>query len=126
MRYEFFSESELQCKCGCGMLPEQDFIVKIETLRRMAGFAFPVTSAARCPEHNAKVSSTGETGPHTTGRAIDIAVSREKAFTLVRLALELRIGITGIGVSQKGNSRFVHLDDLPNSPTSPRPTIWSY
>jgi len=119
-----FTSAELACKCGCGMLPAQDFMDKIEKLRLSLGFALPVTSAARCPEHNAKVSGTGRTGPHTTGRAIDIGVQGSRAHSLLMTALAM--GFTGIGVAQKGGGRFIHLDDLPNSPTSPRPFIWSY
>jgi len=119
-----FKASELTCKCGCGVLPAQDFMDRIEKLRKACGFPFIVTSAARCPKHNAVVSGTGATGPHTTGRAIDIGVSHARAHTLVTAALFM--GFTGIGVQQKGGSRFIHIDDLPNAPGQPRPTIWSY
>lgn len=115
-----FSDAELTCKCGCGMLPQQTAVDRLELLRGSCGFPFPVTSGARCPTYNASVSSTGEDGPHTTGRAFDIAVSHEQAYILVKRALE--VGYTGIGVSQKGNSRFIHLDDLALG----RPRIWSY
>jgi zinc D-Ala-D-Ala carboxypeptidase len=40
--------------------------------------------------------------------------------------LALEQGFTGIGVSQKGAIRFIHVDDLPDAPGQPRPTIWSY
>jgi uncharacterized protein YcbK (DUF882 family) len=106
------------------MLPERSFMDKIESLRNQLGFPFPVTSAARCPAYNAKVSGTGATGPHTTGRAIDIAVGQDKALALVRAALFA--GFTGVGVQGKGAGRFIHLDDLPNTATSPRPRLWSY
>jgi len=119
-----FHESELACKCGCGMLPAQDFMDKIEALRVEAGFSFIVTSAARCPTHNAKVSKTGATGPHTTGRAIDIGVDRGRAYILMGLAFKR--GFTGIGVQQKGTGRFIHIDDLPDAPGQPRPVTWSY
>ena len=66
------------------------------------------------------MSSTGVDGPHTTGRAIDISVNRNEAITVLNAALFL--GFTGIGVNQKGNSRFLHLDNLEAN----RPTIWSY
>lgn len=115
-----FTPAELVCKCGCGMLPEPDFMEKVERLRNFCGFPLPVTSAARCPDHNEKVSRTGRTGPHTTGRAIDIGVRGAQAVTLISLALDE--GFTGIGVSQKGASRFIHLDDLIEG----RPTTWSY
>lgn len=119
-----FSSAELECKCGCGMLPEQDFMNKVEGLRVAYGRSLRVSSAARCAKHNARVSSTGATGPHTTGRAIDLAVRGTEAWKVLEIAFQL--GFTGIGVSQKGNSRFIHLDDLPDGPNSPRPWVWSY
>jgi len=121
---KYFKDSELACKCGCGMLPKADFMARVEKLREACGFPFIVTSAARCADHNARVSSTGAYGPHTTGRAIDIGVSHGRAYHLIAEALAH--GFTGIGVQQKGGSRFIHLDDLPNAPGQPRPTVWSY
>jgi uncharacterized protein YcbK (DUF882 family) len=115
-----FTSTELACKCGCGMLPAPDFMAKVQALRDELGFALPVTSAARCPAHNAAVSATGRAGPHTTGRAIDIGVRGDRAVALVKAALNH--GFTGIGIAQKGVSRFIHLDDLQEG----RPTIWSY
>ena len=99
---------------------------KVETLRVKLDRPLRVSSAARCPEHNARVSSTGLTGPHTTGRAIDLLCSGLNAFEVVMLAQQM--GFTGIGVSQKGEhlSRFLHLDDLTNETGQPRPWIWSY
>lgn len=115
-----FTDAELTCKCGCGMLPAPDFMEKVERLRVRCGFAFRVTSAARCPAYNASVSRTGRTGPHTTGRAIDVGVRGAQAVTLIRHALDEEF--TGFGVAQKGAYRFIHLDDLVEG----RPTIWSY
>ena len=121
-----FRREELQCHCGCGMLPQEDFMQKVETLRLRYGKPLKVTSAARCPEHNTKVSSTGRTGPHTTGRAIDFGISGSEAHRLLVLATDS--GYTGIGVNQKGphDKRFLHGDDLPDAPGQPRPTVWSY
>jgi zinc D-Ala-D-Ala carboxypeptidase len=119
-----FDSKELACRCGCGMLPSVEFMAKVERLRMRAGFPMPVSSAARCPAWNAQVSGTGTTGPHTTGRAIDLAVSHSRALELIRLALQM--DFTGIGVNQKGPARFLHLDDLPNKDGQPRPHIWSY
>lgn len=119
-----FPDAELECKCGCGMLPKQDFMDKIEGLRVAYGRPLIVSSAARCPTYNDKVSGTGRTGPHTTGRSIDFAVDRKAAWELLGLAMEF--GFSGIGVNQKGGKRFLHLDDLPDAPGQPRPTVWSY
>lgn len=120
-----FSDAELACRCGCGMLPDPGFMAKVERLREAWGRPMRVTSAARCPAHNAKVSGTGLTGPHTTGRAIDFDVARRDALMLLVLALRLGL-FTGVGVQQKGAGRFLHFDDLPDAPGQPRPTIWSY
>lgn len=106
------------------MLPQRDFMEKVERVRMHAGFSLPVTSAARCPAHNALVSATGRKGPHTTGRAIDFGVRGAQALTVARIAIEE--GFTGIGINQKGGARLVHIDDLPNADGQPRPTIWSY
>lgn len=106
------------------MLPRLAFMEKIETLRLAYGKPLKVTSAARCPDYNDKVSGTGRTGPHTTGRAIDFAIDRGDAYLLASLAFAS--GFSGIGFQQKGANRFMHVDDLPNKPGQPRPTIWSY
>lgn len=113
----------MKCKCGCGLLPPPDFRAKLERLRERFGKPLRVTSGARCPEHNAKVSSTGRDGPHTKGAA-DLAVRGADALRLIDLAVEQ--GFTGIGVQQKGEGRFIHVDDLPDAPGQPRPHIWSY
>jgi uncharacterized protein YcbK (DUF882 family) len=97
----------------------------LDDMREQAGFKYPIRSGYRCPEHNERVSSTGLTGPHTTGKAVDIGVRGQEAHEVVRLAFEL--GFSGIGVSQKGNmhKRFIHIDML-NTPGRFRPTVWSY
>lgn len=127
--YEFFTMEELSCKCGCNrmeMVPT--FMYKLVSIRREAGFALYLSSAFRCPIHDASIKGGGA---HITGRAVDIAIDRGKAFIVLSLAL--KYGMTGIGVQQKGDSRFLHLDDLTNKDISPhtgekfpRPTIWSY
>jgi hypothetical protein len=55
---------------------------------------------------------------HSRGIAVDIAIQGPEAVRLLDLALEL--GFTGIGVQQKGDGRFLHLD------TRDTPAIWSY
>lgn len=124
----YFQPSEFACKglncCGGAVRMDHAFLLEIDELRHRCGFPFIITSGYRCPIHNAKVSSTGSTGPHTTGRAADIAVSHANALKLIREALAM--GFTGIGVQQKGGGRFIHVDNLPNAPGQPRPTVWSY
>lgn len=122
--WRYFNRDEFACKhCGANLIDDV-FVTELDDLRHHLGFALPISSGYRCPEHNAKVSSTGRTGPHTTGRAADIAVSRERAYEVLQTAMAMKF--TGIGVNQKGTARFIHLDNLPNAPGQPRPTIWSY
>jgi zinc D-Ala-D-Ala carboxypeptidase len=124
-RWKWFSRSEFTCKCGCGGNEIQDdFIDRLDQLREKLGFRLRITSGYRCPSHNLQVASSGATGPHTTGRAADIAVDRERAYELVAWAEAC--GFTGIGLNQKGPSRFIHLDDLPHASGRPRPTVWTY
>jgi uncharacterized protein YcbK (DUF882 family) len=126
-----FSESELQCKCGnCafeGM--DENFMELLEAVRTDPDWnkLMKVSSAYRCPEHNSAVSSTGMTGPHTSGKAIDIQVSGAEAHLLLGVAMGY--DFSGIGIAQKGahGSRFIHLDTLETGETKgPRPWIWSY
>lgn len=122
--WRYFKREEFACRhCGANLIDDV-FVTELDDLRHHLGFALPISSGYRCPDHNARVSSTGRTGPHTTGRAADIAVSRERAYEVLQAALVMKF--TGIGVQQKGNARFIHLDNLPNAPGQPRPTVWSY
>ena len=120
---KFFKDSEFKCKC-CGVAKmDEEVIQMLDLLRQKCGFPIILTSAYRCPKHNVAVSKTGPTGPHTTGKAVDVACSHEKAYQVVKYAIEL--GFTGIGVAQKGGSRFIHLDTL-EAPHYPRPNVWTY
>jgi len=98
------------------------FLDKMDSIREDFGRPLVVSSGYRCSHYNSIVSSTGKSGPHTTGRAMDVLVSGEDAYEIIALAP--KYGITGIGVSQKGphNKRFLHLDDLKHL----RPWVWSY
>ena len=57
-------------------------------------------------------------GPHTMGKAIDIAISGRDAKRLYKIA---RKYMTGIGISK----RYIHMDSL-TSAEAPRPTVWRY
>ena len=87
----------------------------------MFGEPIIISSGYRCEAYNNKI---GATQTHATGQAVDISVRGEKAYKLLNCALEL--GFTGVGINQKGSSRFIHLDDLKKSTGVYRPTIWSY
>ena len=114
---------EMRCT-HCGAYEMDDtFMQRLDQLREDMGFAFPVTSGYRCSKHPIEARKTAPVA-HTSGRAVDIGVKGEEAYRLIEGAIELKF--KGIGIAQKGKSRFIHLDDIPNSPDRPRPWIWSY
>jgi zinc D-Ala-D-Ala carboxypeptidase len=122
--WRYFEIDEFACHHCHQNLIDHVFVDELDELRHRLGFSLVVTSGYRCPEHNAQISKTGRTGPHTTGRAADLRVDRGRAYQLLKMALLL--GFTGIGVHQKGAGRFIHLDNLPNGEGQPRPTVFSY
>lgn len=124
MTWRYFSLDEFRCKHCLQNLIDHVFVTELDDLRHHLGFPLVISSGYRCPDYNAKVSTTGRTGPHTTGRAVDIAVSHTRAYDVLQAAMMMKF--TGIGINQKGSSRFIHIDNLPNAPGQPRPTVWSY
>ena len=117
-----FHPREFLC-VHCGVLQiSSGFMDRLFAIRAALGKPMPVTSGYRCSEHNQAVSSTGPTGPHTTGHAADIKASGPTAVHLLSLA---QSAMTGIGLKQHGSheSRFIHLDDLNGST---RPWVWTY
>jgi uncharacterized protein YcbK (DUF882 family) len=119
--YEYFERSEVECECGCGGIPTRNLLVSLELLRLKYNKPIIITSGFRCKEHNAKVGG-GKNSAHVLGLAVDVKVSGADAYYLVRDAIAM--GFTGIGVKQKGESRFIHLDISQESFN--RPMIWSY
>tara|TARA_R110000737_G_scaffold53448_1_gene75017 strand:- start:83 stop:451 length:369 start_codon:yes stop_codon:yes gene_type:complete len=121
---KYFTADELKCShCGKSGMNET-FMERIETLRHQLGFPFPVNSAYRCSEHPIEARKKAA-GAHATGHAIDIGVSGEQAYKLIEAAVKSG-EFGGIGINQKGSSRFIHLDDIENTLERPRPWIWSY
>ena len=123
---QHFKLREFACPC-CGQASmHPTFLMRLDMLRDELGFPLVITSGYRCPNRNVQASTTGLHGPHTTGRAADIAIHGGRAFQLIEQAITR--GFRGVGVHQRGPSqgRFVHLDDLENLAQSPRPRIWSY
>jgi uncharacterized protein YcbK (DUF882 family) len=100
---------------------DPDFLYKLDNLRKDFGKPIIISSGYRCPHHNEAVSSTGLGGPHTTGKACDILVSGHDAYDLLKLVVNH--GFKGIGINQKGPSRFIHLDMIDSDL---RPWLWSY
>ena len=119
-RYPNFKESEFACKhCGKAEM-DPDFMFRLQTLRTRYRKPMTITSGYRCPEHPIEAAKSSP-GPHSTGKAADVGVQGAEAHRVLSIALEMNF--KGIGVQQKGDKRFLHLDDVEDGA---RPTVWSY
>lgn len=136
---EHFSVAELACRCGACTYTGMDAVLlaMLEQVRAVYGKPMVVSSAYRCPTYNQRVSTTGSYGPHTTGKAVDIAVHGAAARILLSIVANATFldeagqghYFTGIGVNQRGphSGRFIHLDVLQlDDARGPRPWIWTY
>jgi uncharacterized protein YcbK (DUF882 family) len=121
-KYPNFSEEEFACSETGECKMSASFMKKMQELRDVYGNPMTITSGYRSPKHSIEASKpTGKLSTHARGCAADIACNGQQAYEIMKLAFQL--GFTGIGVSQKGSARFVHLDTFSGSP---RPNIWSY
>ena len=118
-----FRPEEFACKADGSLIVVPEFMDRLQGLRYRIGLPFVVVSGYRTPAYNASVSTTGQTGPHTTGRAVDIRISGPDAYDVLKAAPVF--GFSGLGVKQHGPfaGRFLHLDDLDGDK---RPRIWTY
>ena len=119
----YFKERELKCTC-CGRNEfKQGTLDKLNALRESIGLPLTLNSAFRCERYN---NEKGYTQTHATGQAVDIKATHKLAVRILEEAW--RLGFTGIGISQRGDSgyRFIHLDDLMEADRRPRPHVWSY
>lgn len=118
----YFTEEELACQ-HCGEKGFKDeHLPLLNAIREECGWPFVVSSGYRCPDHPIEKVKTS-TGEHALGEAVDIRCHSEKAFQLMKVAIEH--GVERIGVHQKGKyeTRFIHLGF---SKRMPGPTPWSY
>lgn len=126
---KYFHLREFACQCGeCdsdGSEMSETFLEALEALRYICGFPFIITSGYRCQLHPVERRKKAP-GTHSGGVAADILVSGDKALAVLRNAQNMGV-FTGIGVNQKGNGRFIHLDIAGDFEFgAPRPHIWSY
>lgn len=116
-----FTREEFRCHCGkCDMgYPDMQWslLELLEEARKIAGQAFVITSAIRCPEWNEKVGGV-DSSAHVTGWAVDIAANTGSKRYMIIDAVKLA-GFNRIGIA----SNFVHID---NDPSKPSHVIWTY
>lgn len=102
----YFTDKELSCKCGCGMIVEKSLMEKLNKARELAGVSFVITSGARCKDHNRKVGGTPNSA-HVRGMAADIAYTSSKVKFAILKGL-FAAGFNRIGDNPKKS--FIHCD----------------
>ena len=118
-KWKNFKLNEFKCSC-CGLVDiNSDLLDLLQTAREIIG-PLVITSAYRCPEHNNNVSSTGLSGPHTTGKSVDIHVSNSQHRK--QLIDYFTNKVTGLGIAKT----FIHIDILTSDEVPHRPNCWLY
>ena len=120
----WFSKDELKCKHTGECEMDEGFLEKLDALRERYGRPIYLSSAYRDISHPVEARKASG-GSHTYGRAVDIECSRGEAVEILSHIMAMGV-FTGIGIQQKGRGRFIHIDDLTELDSFPRPTIWSY
>ena len=81
-----FTVNELKCRGTGGCDMSQSFMERLQLIRDDFGRPLFPTSGFRHPDYNETVSTTGRTGPHTTGHAVDIQIFGAEALKLIEIA----------------------------------------
>ncbi len=124
-----FTFDEMACKncphCGGISDMNEDFMMKHQQLRDACGFALPVNSGYRCFQKNIDCKGHPNSGhldqDGQGAMAADLRVERNQARVVIQKAIEMGFSV---GIQQKGNSRFVHVDTKPRK--SGNANLWSY
>ncbi len=66
-----FTIKELSCHCGCGLLPQQAFVDKLDAIREAYGQPIEVTNVSRCSVHNRAIGGA-RFSAHVEGIAADM------------------------------------------------------
>ena len=118
-RWVNFSYKECKCSC-CGLVDvSSDLLDLLQEARNVLG-PLQITSFYRCPSHNDNVSSTGLSGPHTTGKAVDIHVSNSQHRK--KLIDYFSNKVSGLGIAKT----FIHIDIISPEELNHRPNCWLY
>lgn len=107
--YPNFFKEEFRCQAtGKDPIMAEEVLDFLQTMRNDLGFALPVSSGYRSPEHpiEARKSKPGE---HSKGLAVDIKCYGAKFFKILDYCRTHEI--KRIGIHQKGplSGRFIHI-----------------
>ena len=123
--YKNFSKHEFDCKHTGENKMRPEFVAILQQIRTTYGKPMAINSGYRDfthPLERAKLNRGKEVGAHTYGVAADISVSGEDAMALFVIAYGY--GIRRLGVYQKGQHRFIHLD-IGDKELGFPPALWT-
>ena len=111
-----FSDAELACPC-CGVNGcTQELVDSLEALRLLNGGPVNLTSAYRCPSHNAAIHGAKDSA-HMKGEAADFHIRGKSVAEMEALARRV---YTFRGIGRNDHLGFVHAD------TRKKPAQWCY
>ncbi len=115
MTFKYFRIEEFNCQETGENEMSEEFIHKLDELRKACGFPFRITSGYRSPSHSIEARKATP-GTHAQGIACDIYVSGgSQRHKIIKEAM--RLGFTGIGVAKT----FIHVDIRKTTPVA-----WQY
>jgi hypothetical protein len=112
---EYIKDNEVDCGCGCGLVPNKTFMKKLYIWRLLQNKPRRFLSGSRCRPYNKLKGGSGDSA-HIRG-AVDVYIPTGQMGKAVSDAI--KAGMTGIGI--KSNRKSIHLDDKHKELT-----IWSY
>ena len=101
--YPYFTVNEMVCQHTGYLGFNERFMDSLVTLREKCGFGFPVNSYYRHADFidiknshpielkKLEASNGKKAGSHASGKAIDIGVDRERAYIVLRTAMDLSL-----------------------------------
>ncbi len=116
---KYFEDTELNCKCGCGLQPSEKAFDALTAFRRHYERPVTVTSGARCKAHNEKVGGKARSRHLTHRDAFDIKLSGGKNDIPRAYYIAWLCGFRGIATVDFNNA-VLHIDMRENS------TTWQY
>jgi uncharacterized protein YcbK (DUF882 family) len=100
-----FKDFELICKCGCGMLPDEELQDYLQYLREHCQFPLVLNSCARCDEHNKTIGGAKKSW-HVKGLAADISTTGLTNKQYFRLLSGIFLYFQGVEI----HATFIHVD----------------
>lgn len=116
----YFTDDEIKCKCGCGLIIHNQELEDImDGIRDAFGHPLSVNSWTRCFENNASQPDAKPDSAHLKGLAVDISTPTSSAKFDILNILFTSTPITRVGIGRT----FVHIDIDSSKPSN---VCWVY